>query len=300
MTKSTYLAVFLMACALLLQAQDEGTIVKRERIDRSNNVFLAFGPSLTLGKNIGDYSIGFNIEGGFVKRLNRVFSIGPSLSFVKFNYDPEVTAEGFKNAFVGGPFVDVNGFEYYEGLAFEFEGGDISLFSLALNLKLNLIPVKDNSKISIYGFAKPFVAYSQRTEVTGKTAYSVNYGDISSAEDWNNGVIDNFDWTAGNPYVKNNYDIDVSEDMAEETKVTGGIFIGPGIEIAPAKNVSGFFQVAIGYTFPISYVSTEAYYGEGSQNDLDVLVSSGRIEEYPMEEAGFPSLNFQLGVSFNF
>jgi hypothetical protein len=300
MTKLTYLAIFLLACSFVLHAQDEGTIVKRERIDKSKNIFLGFGPSLTLGKNIGDYSAGFNLEAGFVKRINRVFSIGPSISYVKFKYDPEVTAEGFKNAFIGGPFNDQNGFEYYEGLTFELEGGDISLISLALNLKLNLIPVKDNSKISIYGFAKPFVSYSTRTEVTGVATYAINYGDISSSQDWDDGIVDVFDWTAGNSYVKNTYDIDVSEDMAEETRVTGGIFIGPGIEITPAKSVSGFFQVAIGYTFPITYVSTEAFYGEGSQNDLDVLITSGRIEEYPMEEAGFPSINFQLGISFNF
>lgn len=300
MTKFYPLSFLLMVCSVFTYAQDEGTIVKRERIDRSKNIFVGFGPSFTLGKNIGDYSTGFNIEAGFVKRVNRVFSIGPSLSYVKFKYDPEVTAQGFKNAFIGGPFTDNNGFEYYEGLAFEFTGGDISLISLALNLKLNLIPVKDNSKISVYGFAKPFVSYSTRTEVTGKATYSVNYNDISSSQDWNDGIVDNFNWTASNAYVKSQYGINVSPDMAEETKVTGGIFIGPGIEIAPAKKVSGFLQVAIGYTFPITYVSTEAFNQEGSQNDLDVLISSKKIEEYPMKEAGFPSVSLQFGMSYNF
>jgi hypothetical protein len=301
MTKFYYLSFLLMVSSLLSNAQDEGTIVKRERIDRSKNIFVGFGPSFTLGKNIGDYSTGFNIEAGFVKRINRVFSIGPSLSYVKFKYDPEVTNEGFKNAFIGGPYIDNDGFEYYEGLGFEFEGGDISLISLALNLKLNLIPVKDNSKISIYGFAKPFVSYSTRTEVIGKATYAQNYGDISSSQDWNDGIVDeDFPWTASSAYVKTTYGINVSEDMAEETKVTGGIFIGPGIEIAPAKKVSGFFQVAIGYTFPITFVSTEAFNQEGSQNNLDVLINSKRIEEYPMEEAGFPSISLQFGLSYNF
>jgi len=298
MMRFTYFAFFLMACTLIANAQDEGTIVKHERIERSSNIFLAFGPSVTLGKNIGDYSVGFNIEGGFVKRLNRVFSIGPSISYVQFKYDPEVTNEGYKNAFIGGPFDD-NGFEYYEGLAFTMEGGDISLLSLALNLKLNLIPVKDDSKISIYGFAKPFVSYSTRTEVTGRGQYSITYDDINSTNVfWE--PQDTFNWVAGDPYVKSEYGIDVTQDMKEETKVTGGIFIGPGIEIAPAKSLSGFFQIAIGYTFPITYVSTEAYNQEGSQNDLDVLISSGEIENYPMKEAGFPSMSFQLGISYNF
>ena len=84
MTKFTNLAFLLLVCSSFASAQDEGTIVKRERIERSSNIFLGFGPSFTLGKNIGDYSVGFNIEGGYVKRLNRVFSIGPSISYVKF------------------------------------------------------------------------------------------------------------------------------------------------------------------------------------------------------------------------
>ena len=298
MTKSTYLAVLLMACSLVLQAQDEGTIVKRERIDKSKNIFVAFGPSATLGKNIGDYSVGFNIEGGFLKRINRVLSVGPSISYVKFKYDTEVTQEGFKNAYIGGPYIDINGSSYYEGLYFAIEGGDISLLSLALNLKLNLIPVMDKSKISVYGFAKPFVSYSTRTEVGGPATYMVNYGDISVGTDWEE--VDTFDWTAGNPYVEDTYNIDVSQDLKEESKVTGGIFIGPGIEIAPAKSLSGFLQVSIGYTFPITFVSTKTYNTEGAQNDLDVLIESGDIEKYPMKKAGFPSLSVQLGISYNF
>jgi len=298
MMKFTCLAVFVMACTIISYAQDEGSIVKHERIEKSSNIFLAFGPSVTLGKNIGDYSAGFNIEGGFLKRVNRVFSIGPSISYVQFKYDTEVTQEGFKNAYIGGPYLDINGFSYYEGLYFSIEGGDISLLSAALNLKLNLIPVKDDSKLSIYGFAKPFISYSTRTEVGGPATYMVNYGDVSNGNDWEE--ADTFEWTAGSSYVKNTYGIDVSQDLKEESKVTGGIFIGPGIEIAPAKSITGFLQVAIGYTFPITYVSTEEYNTEGSQNDLDVLIQSGDIEKYPMKKAGFPSLSVQLGISYNF
>lgn len=298
MKNSTGLAVFLMVCSFVVSAQDEGAIVKRERIARDNGIFLAVGPSVTLGKNIGDYSVGFNIEAGYIKRLNRVFSIGPSISYVTFNYDPEVTQEGFKNAYIGGPYQDQNGFSYFEGLVFELEGGDISLLSAALNLKLNLIPVKDNSKFSVYGFAKPFISYSNRTEVTGATTYATNYGDIQVATDWF--VEDEFPWTAGSTYVKSTYGFDVSQDMKEESKVTGGIFIGPGIEFAPVKKISGFFQIAIGYTFPISYISTEAYNTEGKQNNLDTFVNSGDIEKYPMQSKGFPSISFQLGASYNF
>ena len=298
MKNSTGLAFFLMVCSFVANAQDEGAIVKRERIAKDKGIFIAIGPSATLGKNIGDYSVGFNIEAGFLKRLNRVFSIGPSISYVKFNYDAEVTQVGSKNAYIGGPYQDQNGFSFFEGLVFALDGGDISLLSAALNLKLNVIPVKDNSKFSVYGFAKPFISYSNRTEVTGTTTYATNYGDPQNTNDWF--IEDEFPWRAGSTYVKNTYGFDVSQDLKEESKVTGGIFIGPGIEFAPAKKLSGFFQIAVGYTFPISYISTEAYNTEGNQNNLDTFVDSGDIEKYPIQSKGFPSISFQLGASYNF
>lgn len=296
MKKSAPLATVFLAFTITLYAQDEGTIVKRERIERSKGVFLAVGPSLTLGKNIGDYSTGFNIEAGFQQRLNRVFSIGPSLSYVNFKYDQDVTFSDYNNWFLGGPY-DNAGIIYYQGLYFELGGGDISLISAALNLKLNLIPIKDNSKFSVYGFAKPFISYSSRTEVSGIATFSENLGDPDVPEDWY--LLDEFDWYAGSPYALEAYGIDISDDLNKQSQITGGIFIGPGIEFAPAGKISGFFQVSIGYTFPISFVSTESYASEG-ENDLNVFIDSGRLGEYPMDKAGFPSVSFQLGVSYNF
>src|SRR5689334_17524032 len=74
MRKTFFLAGFIMLVSQVLCAQDEGTIVKRERIERENSLYLLLGPSFTLGKNIGDYSAGFNFELGYTKRINRIFS----------------------------------------------------------------------------------------------------------------------------------------------------------------------------------------------------------------------------------
>ena len=297
MRKPLFLAGLIIFVSQALSAQDEGTIVKRERIERDKGIYLLLGPSFTLGKNIGDYSVGFNLEAGFTKRLNRILSVGPSLSFVQFDYDPTVTEAGNKNTFIGGPFTDNTG-TYYEGLYIDFTGGDISLTSLAVNLKLNAVPIKDNTKFSFYVFAKPFVAYSSRSEVEGKASYLVNYDDIENSGDWI--IYDEFDWTAGNTYVKNTYNIDVSQDMKEESKVTGGIYIGPGIELFPTRKFSAFIQVALGYTFPITYVSTEYYNKEGNKNNLQTMITSGDIEKYPMLKKGFPSIGVQFGASYNF
>lgn len=289
MKKHVYLLSFLFV-SFITVAQDEGEIVKRERLEKSSGVFIGLGPSFTLGKNIGDYSVGFNFEGGYLKRLNRVLSIGPSISYLSFEYDPEKT--GFNNIFIGGPYYD--GEEYYhEGLYFDLKGGDVSLVSLACNFKLNLVPVKDNSKISVYVFGKPFVSYVNRTEVTGTGTYLVNYGDIYNSLDWD--VVEIFDWNASNQDLG----IEISDKLKEENKITGGVFVGPGIELFPAKGVSIYLQALVGYTFPVSFISTKTYENsENYGNDLDVFLDD--ILEYPIYESGFPSVNIQAGVSFNF
>ncbi|HYI77787.1 MAG TPA: outer membrane beta-barrel protein [Chryseolinea sp.] len=295
MKRIVCLAGFLLSAYTII-AQDEGVIQKRERIDRSKSVFIGLGPSFTLGENIGDYSVGFNVEAGFVKRMNRVFSVGPSLSYLSFKYDPEET--GLNNVFIGGPYYDENDQEYHQGLYFDLNGGRLTLISLALNLKLNFIPVKDDSKISLYAFAKPFISYASREAVTGTGILLENYGDVNDAADWNN-KVDDFPWSAGASEVKESYDIDVSDELEKDNQVTGGIFIGPGIEFFPAGKISGFFQASIGYTFPVSYISTKAYENDVNYgNDLDVFLDN--IEDYPMVEKGFPSINLQFGVSFNF
>ena len=297
MKKITCLAgcLFLLSVNFLF-AQDEGVISKRERIDRSKGIFIGLGPSFTLGKNIGDYSVGFNIEAGFVQRMNRVLSIGPSLSYLSFKYDPEET--GFNNIFIGGPYPDGQGGTYHEGLYFDLTGGKLSLISLAINLKLNLIPVKDDSKISVYAFAKPFLTLASREAVKGTGILLQNYRDNKSYVDWQN-KIDKFTWEAGNKYVQDEYGIEVSDKLKKESRVTGGIFVGPGLELFPAGKVSAFVQASIGYTFPVSYISTKVYENsENYGNDLNVFLED--IEDYPMTEKGFPSFNLQFGVSFNF
>lgn len=276
-----FLCLFLASVSLL--AQDEGTIVKRERIQRDKGIFLGLGPSFTLGKNIGDYSEGFNFELGFQKRLNRVLSIGPSISYVEFAYDPAKT--GLNNIFISEErYMDDFGDLYAAGAVIDFEGGDISLTSLAVTVKVNFVPIKDNSKFSVYAFAKPFISSVSRTAVKGTATFYGNYGDVSNPEDWTEAFTipyeDNADWG-----------IDLSESLDGGDEVTGGVFVGPGIEFMPAKAVSIFAQASFGYTFPVTFVSTSAY----SNESFESLAA-----DFPLIKKGFPSVSIQIGGSFNF
>ena len=310
MKKITCLAGFLLLSAGTLFAQDEGVISKRERIDRSKSVFVGLGPSFTFGENIGDYSVGLNFEAGFVKRLNRVLSIGPSISYVGFDYDPEET----KSDYYGEGDIRIDWYSQYdtwsekypttEGNEYEYryllalEGGNISLISLAVNLKLNLIPIRDQTRFSAYVFAKPFISYAHRDAVTGSGTREV-WESWEERKGTSNELDDELYFYQGDKkwhadgYVEawDSEGPDGYPALAEENSVTGGVFLGPGLEFMPTKAVSCYFQAAIGYTFPVSYVSTESY---------DNTIASYVDDEFPIVKKGFPSLNLQFGVSFNF
>ena len=311
MKKFTCLAGCFLLSVYVLFAQDEGVISKRERIDRSKGIFLGLGPSFTLGKNIGDYSVGFNIEAGFQKRLNRVLSIGPSISYLSFSYDPEIT-NADRGAYYGNSDIPIdwysNTYDYWsdkypitDGQKYDYamvlalEGGDISLISLALNIKLNFIPITDNTKFSVYGFAKPFIAIAQRKAVTGSgtrfvwESYEERNGTATETDDVLYYYQGDETWHPDG-YVET-WDSESYPVLAKENSVTGGIFLGPGIEVIPSKAVSFYLQAAFGYTFPVSFVGTKSY---------DDSISSYLNEEFPMVKKGFPSVNLQVGVSFNF
>lgn len=282
-------------------AQDEGVITKKARIGKDMGAYLNFGPSFTLGKNIGDYNQGINVEIGFVKRLNRLLSVGPAISYVGFNYDPEVTSINGGEAYVGKGDPNLwtqdylyNG-TYDYGYILTLEGGDLSFFSLGVNLKLNFIPIKDKSIISVYAFVKPFISFASRTEVSGSDTrytyeiYEDKKGTSSTADDILYYNLNNDQWYADG--YTSEWGADSYEALKEDTQVTGGIFLGPGIELFPAKRFSGFLQASFGYTLPVSFISTSSY---------DNSVDSYTEAEFPMVKKGFPSVNIQVGVSYNF
>jgi hypothetical protein len=319
------LLIAIVLFPVLVNAQDEGEITKKARIERSNNIFINAGPSIPFGKNIGDYGIGINLEIGYTKRLNRLLSIGPSISFLRFQYEAETTDlftgnyydgygsigtrwygsywENWIDKYPGLADLDIDGFDFKYVL--KLTGGDLTLTTLAANVKVNLVPVKDKSPVSVYLFLKPFITSGVREAVYGVGERYV----FEAYEDFNGEFVAG----AGTPNADNEGDdqlyFDTDDDkwyadgyqddwgpdgyeaLAEDKFVTGGIFLGPGFEFLPGRRVSIFFQPTIGYTFPISFVSTKSY-----DNSIDSYLN----DEFPIVKKGFTSLSLQLGVSYNF
>lgn len=272
------LLLALIICSVAAFAQDEGTIVKRERIERDKNIFLGGGISILGGSNLGDYSSGINIEGGFNKRLNRVISIGGSISYLNFKYDESTAQQKFNrgNSATGVPpniyydtSIPLNNLT--ELFVLKLDGGNISIISASVNIKVNFVPIKDNSVVSIYAFAKPFAGIANTSKLTGYASYFV----------YNANVNDFLPDTSG----------DGEGSYESDSKFTGGIFLGPGIELFPTKPVSFFLQASFGYTLPINAVSTGSFTQDVSNFTLD--------NNFPFKAFGFTSINFAAGISFN-
>jgi len=276
--KKTILFVTIFLMATYAFGQDEGNVVIKERFERDKSIYLSLGPAFTLGKNLGDYSTGFNVELGYLKRVNRVFSIGPSLSYLSFAYDASKTQKNY--------------YDQPDDVAIElsFSGGNVSLLSLGANIKLNFVPVSDNTKFSVYGVATPFVAMATKSEMTGN---AILY------QDGGNGI-----------YTKKAGSVDFSKDnvpgFKKDTNVTGGIAIGLGFEVHPAQKISFFGQLGFSYTLPVNYIATSSFV----TNSLQYEDANGKIyydeatsldqETFPIVKKGFSAANLKIGIAYNF
>jgi hypothetical protein len=273
------LALLLTSVLTKSFAQDEGTAVAQARFERDKSVYFGGGVSLPFGDNLGDYSIGLNFEGGFLKRLNKIMSLGGSVSYLNFKYDSDKTYPYY---------YDVDNDYAIEAT---LTGGDVSLLSVGFSLKINFVPVSDNTVFSLYAIGTPFISFVNRKEC-------VQAGDFYEDLDLD-GVYT--DYAFSDEYLAEDYPA-----LAKESKTTGGLHVGIGFEINPVKKVSIFGQATLSYTLPISYVATNSFLKEEDEyvdaNDRIYYDASESfyLDEFPIKENGFTALSFKFGVSFNF
>lgn len=278
MKRVLLLASFILTI-ITTQAQNEGSAVAMDRFERNNSLFLSAGPAFTLGKNLGDYSNGFSLEVGYLKRINRLLSIGPAISYNKFKYDKNKTHPYY---------YDPETFTEYN---VKLRDGDVNLVSLGLTLKLNFIPVSDNSKFSFYGLTTPFVCNAIRKEMSSHGEIAVYNGE-------------------GYEFYEFELKADQFDGFKKKSNITGGIHAGFGLEFLPAKPVSFFAQATFSYTMPIHFVSSQEYTEKAYNNGEYETAQNGDIyyettntigkDEYPNVKKGFSAVNIRLGVTFNF
>jgi hypothetical protein len=266
---STYLAV---------QAQDEGTIAKKERVTRGKSVYFFAGPSFRFGNNDGDYSGGLQLEAGYLARLNRIVSVGPSLSFSKFKYDESIS-DSYGNKDATGNNIFMNAYEIF---IVELQGGDLTHFSAGLDVKIDFIPMTDSRRFNVYGLVKPFLLLSNRKEVSATVEYwqQNNLGDPPS------------EWYYSGPTESVNSGTTGYSQWGAKTEFSGGVNLGIGAEYSLPSGISFSVQSSLRMTLPVTYVNTSAF---------NPTIQSGYLPpEYPLVKDGFTTLNISLGAVYRF
>ncbi len=284
MKNSIILSFILIAvCSSAAWSQEEGAVSKRERIAKGKSIYLLGGPSFRFN-NKSDYSGGFNLEAGFLKRLNRITSVGASLTFTKFNFDQSLSNSfDYPDAIGNNVFQEDGGYETY--VVF-MKGGNLNLFSGGLDFKFEFIPFNEERKISVFGLVKPFFLVSSRSAVSAST------------ELWYSNTIpftlpyDPDNWSGGDPYENLSSDTPGLERWAADTEFSGGVGLGIGLDYSLKSNLKIFMQSTVKFTLPITHIKTNAF--PPSRND------GYYHPDYPFVKEGFSTINIAMGISYYF
>ncbi len=271
--------LFLLLLCLNGFSQEEGPLTKKVRAPNSKVMFLQGGPLFKFGNNTGDYSGGLSFQGGFFTRLNKFISLGPFISYSKFNYDESISDSfGDKSAKGNNVFVEQGG---YEAKVVYMEGGDLSFVGLGMNAKFNVIALTETSKFSVYGIAKPFILLAKRTEIT------------ATSESWYMGTIgdDPLLWTFNAEEFLDSKSPN-REHWASKTEFSGGMDLGVGGEIALPSGLGFYLQTTIGFTLPVSYINTIEFPA--------TLAGGYNHPDYPLVKKGFTTLNVSIGINYIF
>jgi len=284
--------------------QDEGPAVARARFDYPNALVVSAGLTRVYNKNVGNYTWGKSFDFSYSRRLNRVISVGGSVSHSEFDYDPTKTpvTPTSENLYQGFDYdaqlestsaltykdlyAIADNYEFLKGFQLTLEGGRVALTSIGLQLKIDLIPLSEKTPFSVYLLARPFVAISRRGAVTGKGTMYLYQATVKD---------NNFTTTTDEKWYPTKYtEIWGPQNykaLEAVTVLTGGLQFGPGIEWRPGKRVSIQLNTLMGYTLPVSFVSTRSY---------EKTLASYTNPEFPMVKKGFPALGLYAGVAWNF
>lgn len=278
----------LLISSILTYGQDEGAIIKKERFEFGKSLFFMAGPEFHFGKK-ADYTSGYTLKAGYIKRVNRIITLGPVLGFSRFAFQPSY-ANSYKNGNEkGNNIFQVNDenddlFLYYVFVV-NMRGGNLNQFNLGLNTRINFMPYNADKKVSVYGIVEPFLLVSNRSKVTATTdVWSVQNFPFEDPKEW--------DSDSRELYEELSPDSPGRSHWANKTEFAGGINVGLGIEISLPTNWKMYVQPALRYTLPITHINTAKYPA--------LSVEGYKNPKYPFSKESFSTLGILLGIAHNF
>lgn len=277
--KKEFLVLCLSVAVTNAFGQDEGAISRKSRTPVSKTFLISGGPSYRFLNNSGDYSSGITVDATISRRMNRVLSLGVSLSYSAFGYD-----EGISDSF-GDPQAEGNNVFYEEGgyqaRVIYFDGGALRMLSAGLNAKLNLVPFREN-KLLPYITLQALVMSANRTAITA-TSETYYYANIppEPVDLWVLSATEFLD--SGSPGRGH---------WASRSRLSGGGSFSAGAETVLSSKIGFFLQTSVTFTFPLSYINT---------SEFPATLQDGYFNsEFPLVEKSFTSLNVTIGISYNF
>ena len=271
-------------CLQTSWAQEEGTVTKKERIVNGKSIYLLVGPTFRFN-NKSDYSGGLNLEAGFLKRLNRITSVGASIGYTKLNFSHSLSNSFYNEDAIGNnAFIEDGGYEVYVDT---LKGGNLNFLSVGLDLKFEFIPFSEARKLSAYGIIKPFLLVSGRSAVSALTRifYSNTNPMILPFNEDN--------WSGGDLLGNFNSESSGREHWASSTEISGGVGLGIGLDYSVKSNIKIFMQSTLKFTLPITHIKTNSF--------LPLRTNDGyNNKDYPFVKEGFSTINLAVGVSYYF
>lgn len=221
------------------------------------------------------------METGYLFRMNRMVSIGPSLFFSMFKYDDEIS-DSFRNSDATGNniFIEDGG---YEVKIVNMEGGDLTQIAAGLDVKIDFIPMADSRRFNVFGLVRPFLLVASRTAVS------------ATVETWYKNVPEDppSEWDyGGGPDELLNSDTDGLSRWGADTQFSGGLNLGVGVEYSLPSGLSFLVQGAFRVTLPITYIDTSAF--EPS------ILTGYYHPDYPFVKKGFTTFNVSIGAVYRF
>ena len=266
------LAFIFILTPILGFSQADEIITASARLERSRSFYFTMGNSASLGQT--NYIGGTLLGIGLNKRLNRIFSIGGSLSYSTFrtNYAEFMTGKYFDPKWNND---QPNNFYYpsdqSEYFLVNLSGGDLKQLYFSIPIKLNLIPIKSSTVASVFGTIAPGIVNSQLETILANENYFIHPSETEYLQE-------------------NNISYKPSE---KSSTLTGYLSVQAGVEFFPASIFSFFLQAGLGYSFKLPYVDTSLYQTH--------TIQEYRNDSFPLSrDKGFSTLNFQLGLCYNF
>ncbi|MBA4055775.1 MAG: hypothetical protein C0490_13750 [Marivirga sp.] len=282
MKQIVFVALALLFIVEQSTAQEEAVIAVKSRLEKSNSLHFNLGSANSLGQT--NYRGGTLVGLGYQKRINRIVSIGVSITYASYRTDYADYMTGkYKDARWGNNLQPTN-FYYTDSQAqyilVNLSGGNLNHVNISPVVKINFVPIMSNTLASFYGLVSPGLVVS----TVGRVESNINFFDHPSIEEYKQVNNDSF------------------ESSAAQTKLTGGISISAGVEFFPTSLFSFYIQTGLGYSFPVPFVDTALYQKRVLEKDeFNPFDDYPLSADYPIShDKGFTTWNFQLGITYNF